>query len=127
MGVFHSPANFTFKVKNRKKIEDIIRFEADTYTIPPLIDCEEKESSPAFTRKYDPLANHRRNNYPITEGWQVKISPEKLILQPNEEVEIKVEISHPAGFEGKKRFNINGFDLQDNLMGGITLLTQTQN
>lgn len=127
VGVFHSPANFTFKVKNRKKEKDTIRFETDTYTIPPLIDCDKKEMSSVFSRKHDHLANHRRNNYPIPEGWEVKISPEKINLQPNEEVEIKVVISHPVGFKGEKRFNINGFDLQDNLMGGITLLTQTQN
>jgi hypothetical protein len=124
VGIFHSPAHFSFRLKNRKKRKDTIRFETDTYTLPVLMDCDEKEKT--FTHRKDPLALHRRNNYPIPEGWIVKILPEITHLEPGEEIEVTVEITHPTGFAGEKRFNINGFDLQNNLVGGITLLTQTQ-
>ena len=126
VGIFQSPVDFTFTIKNRKKVNDTIHFEVDTYTIPPLMDCAQEQPK-VYTSRIDPLKRHRRSNYPIPEGWSVEVVPEKIDLLPNQEEQIKVRITPPDGFTGEKTFNINGFDLQDNLMGGVTLFTKTKN
>jgi len=131
VGVAHSPADFTFELRNNTRRRQTYRFEVDTYEIPELRPCDEQEPDPPDGERppgpemperpaIHVPAKHDRRNYPVPAGWNVDITPGEASLDADAAVPIRVEITPPAGFVGRKGFNVNGFnDL--GFAGGVTL------
>jgi hypothetical protein len=133
VGVPQSPAEFTFELRNDTGRERTYWFETDTYRIPELPPCREKPPPPPprgehiaagpvrpETGRAPVSAAHDRRNYPVPEGWRVEITPERPTLGSGASIPIKVLVTPPSGFVGRRAFNVNGFnDL--GLAGGVTL------
>ncbi len=65
-------------------------------------------------------AQHDRRNYPVPDGWRIDVVPSEPSVDADGSVPVHVQITPPAGFVGRKAFNVNGFnDL--GLAGGVTL------
>lgn len=136
VGTPHSPAEFTFQLRNEKPRDQIFRFELDTYSLPELPPCGQAEPNPAFTRigmanlprlpettaRYVP-PRHDRRNYPIPAGWSVEVDPSEPALAPGAEIPVRVRITAPAGFHGRLPFNVNVFD-REGFTGGVTLAVE---
>ncbi|MEP7201690.1 MAG: hypothetical protein ABI894_03720 [Ilumatobacteraceae bacterium] len=132
VGVAHSPADFTFELRNDTRRRQTYRFEVDTYQIPELRPCDERDPDsrpPADARPQPEMpqrravhvpAKHDHRNHPVPDGWNVEVTPAEPSLDADAAVPIHVQITPPAGFVGRKAFNVNGFnDL--GLAGGVTL------
>jgi hypothetical protein len=126
-----SPATFEFKLGNAAWQERAFRFETDTYTLPERPPCSSDRRgnvsvvanrSDAVNRGAVP-AEHSRDRYPVPEGWAVSIEPDRPILHPEEEVNVRVMLEPPAGFRGRQPFNVNAFD-EHGFVGGVTLLVE---
>jgi hypothetical protein len=121
----HSPAFFNFKVKNESKREHRYHVEADAYTIPPLLPCNETRQS--ADRKKEIIKNRNsRGNYPVPDDWKVKYDEELFVLNGGTEKIVKVTVTPPDNFTGSKPFNFNVFDEQNVFIGGVTV-TITKN
>jgi hypothetical protein len=111
VGKVASPATFSFQLRNQSPQDQVFRFEVDTYAIPPLPPCGRRGvQNPALssrpqligaTRPAVPAA-HDRANYPVPAGWLVDIDPSEARLTPEAEMTIKVRITPPAGFAGRR-------------------------
>jgi len=119
VGTAHSPADFTFNLRNATPEWHDFHFETDSYAIPALLPCPEQPMR-AATRSTDDLAHHRRQAHPVPEGWSVEFNPSRPRLGPQEEVEIHARIAPPAGFLGTQPVNVNAF-YQGSFVGGVTL------
>lgn len=117
----HSPASFDFKAKNDSKREHRYHVEADTYTIPPLLPCNEKRES-ASRKKQMIISRNSRKNYPIPDDWKIEYDEESFVLNAGAEKIIKVNITPPDRFTGSKPFNFNVFDEQNVFIGGVTII-----
>jgi hypothetical protein len=116
----HSPAFFEFKAKNDSKKEHRYHVEADTYTIPPLLPCN--ESRKLASRKKEIIVNRNsRENHPIPDDWNIKYDEESFVLPAGAERIIKVTVTPPDNFMGSKPFNFNVFDEQNVFIGGVTV------
>lgn len=132
IGKLMSPAEFIFTLRNQSTRDQVFRFEADTYAIPPLAICgvrgfrnPEVRDRPQLVGAAPPdvPAVHDRRNYPVPPGWSVKIDPIEPHLPPEGETTIKVRITPPAGFTGRQPFNVNAFD-RHGFVGGVTLYVE---
>ena len=56
----------------------------------------------------------------MPEGWTVAVDPPALVLGPEEERDVKIDIFAPDGFSGRKTFNVAGF-AGTALVGGVSL------
>ena len=108
-----SPAEFTFLLRNNTGRQATMRVQPDTYVLPDRPVCG-KGGKPAFDPK-----THAPGAYPVPAGWLVDISPSNVPMQPEEERLIAVRIDPPAGFKGRKAFNLNAF-ADWSFVGGLT-------
>lgn len=137
-------AIFQFPVRNDSPFSRIIKLEADSYAIPPLLPCNCRQpeirnriteldesmdnkasSSVAPTEEERRLAilysRHRRELYPVPDDCAVEFQPADIIsLKPGEEKMITVKISTDRTFVDKQAININAF-AGSGLIGGVTL------
>lgn len=119
-------ADFEFEINNNKEWTRVLHLEIDTYTIPPIIPCTDKNSlnSNLNKDKQERLkqitSQHDRKNFPIPRGWNISIEPMKISLSPRQKEKVTININAPDGFSGDQVFNINGFD-EHLLVGGVTL------
>jgi hypothetical protein len=135
-------AVFQFPVRNDSHFSRIIRLEADSYTIPPLLPCNYKqleisdkiadlevrmngESSGTLTEEGRRSAmlflRHRREAYPVPDDCTIEfLSADVLNLNPEEEQIVTVKISTDRPFVDKQAININAF-VESDLIGGVTL------
>ncbi len=136
VGQAHSPADFTFELRNDTRRAQTYRFEVDTYQVPEPRPCGERPPEPppddrpaddgpivpgVFTRPVPPA--HDRRNHPVPAGWAVDIAPATPTLHAGEAVPVAVHVTPPSGFAGRQAFNVNGFnDL--GLAGGVTLYVE---
>lgn len=137
VGATHSPAQFTFALRNDGTERGEFRFETDTYRVPELPACRDvrRPSSddlramavqPAayrVTPALDPQvrAGHSRDRFPIPEGWRVDLDPASPALDAGEQRTIRVAVTAPAGFAGRQPINIRA--LRGNVpSGGVTLV-----
>jgi hypothetical protein len=124
----HSPAAFQFRLRNDSGKRAQYRFEVDTYEIPAAAACkvriEDSDRGPFPQRLRAIKALHGRGNFPVPAGWTVAVSPQTPSLDPNEELDIGVKITPPAGFAGRKPFNVNALR-GDIYAGGVTLVVST--
>ncbi len=142
VGAAHSPAVFEFPVHNGNVIPEVIRLEADAYTILPPVDCSqltdgerdkrdnvgrknltEEQRAELKQRQCEALAQrHKRGTVGVPAGWSVVIDPDRFDLQPDATQMVKVTITPPDGFTtGTQAFNINAFNRQEQMLGGVTL------
>jgi len=131
VGQAHSPAEFTFDLRNDTPLEQTYRFEVDSYQIPPVRRCDEPVRDEPATRvdHVGPLmpriaprvpAAHDRRNYPIPADWKVDIVPKTPILAPDASVAVTVTVTPPAGFSGRQPVNVHAFSGLG-YAGGVTL------
>ncbi|MDX2249539.1 MAG: hypothetical protein SF052_22335 [Bacteroidia bacterium] len=121
-----SPAMFTFQVRNETKVRQEYAFKVDTYTLPSLKECRDKdEKRPSNDQKWREIqAVHYGNGFPIPPGWAVDIAPVEIVLMPEETSDVSVKITPPADFTGKKGFNVNAMNADGKFMGGVTLYVE---
>lgn len=124
----HSPATFQFPVRNDRlsRARDV-RLVADSYAIPPLPSCAERDTAAARddspVRRREGASRHDPALFPVPVGWQVEITPTAFALGPGREQLVTVTVTAPGGFEGRQPFNVNAFD-GDELFGGVTLYVE---
>jgi hypothetical protein len=111
----HSPAVFTFTLRNNTKVARRYRFEVDAYQIPALPKCEDLKPG-----RESRLEHHRRERHPVPAGFDVQISPPTPTLDPETSLLITVSVTPPAGFIGRQPLNVNAFH-QQGFAGGVTL------
>lgn len=111
----HSPAVFTFTLRNDTQRARGYRFEVDAYRIPQLPKCD--DARPAGEAR---LEIHQRARHPIPAGFTVNISPLKPTLDPAVSVPVTVSVEPPPGFVGRQVVNVNAFHEQG-FAGGVTL------
>ncbi len=129
----HSPATFTFLLRNDDRERHVFRFEVDTYTIPPLPNCDRQPSQrdeaagqdlallrtrPGAVRQV-PI-EHDRKNYPLPPGWTVEFNPENIVLGHDQSMPITVTVTPHADFVGSKMLNIHAFH-ERGMAGGVTV------
>jgi len=139
VGVAHSPAQFTFVLRNDGDERRTFRFEVDTYRPPEPPPCgeprrptQEARSAqavlPAAYRlfpKLDPAvrARHDPTAYRLPETWDVAFDPAEPVLAPDEQRSIVVKITPRAGFVGEQPINVRA--LHGNAVaGGVTLVVK---
>lgn len=127
----HSPAQASFRLRNRDAGREQFRFEADSYSIPPLPSCTvqppRRPEPPALmiapgTITFIP-PQHDRRAQALPPGWQVRFEPEAPVLAPEEELEIRVTVTPPEGFRGRQPINLHAFT-RFGLAGGVTLTVE---
>jgi hypothetical protein len=134
VSVAHSPAEFTFQLRNYTLKRQTYRFEVDTYIVPPLTPCsqfqgddplrERPEGTVALRQAPGTIASvpsqHQRHNYPLPPNWTISFVPEQPLLSPDEEITIKAIVVPPDSFKGRQLINVHTF-YQDGLAGGVTI------
>jgi hypothetical protein len=116
-------AVFKFPVRNGGEVAQAIRLEVDAYRLPELPECEREQPREPGMRHTTDLRRHRREDYPVPEGWVVDLAPQQFPLPPGAEQEVTVHITAPDGFSGQKAFNVHGFS-SGAPVGGVTLYVQ---
>ena len=120
VGTAHSPAVFTFKLRNNTQKRQAYRFELDAYVPGPPDPCGPSSSTADREAR---LARHRRGAQPLPPGWQVAVDPPSPTLDPGDSLIETVTAAPPPGFTGNQLVNVNGFH-SGGLAGGITLTVQ---
>ena len=120
----HSPADFSFQLKNNTDTTNDYVFEVDTYAIPTSPDCPPKLSAAETGNFAERLRRiktvHNKANFPIPAGWTMNIVPPEVTLASGAQASIAVSISPPTGFTGTMPFNVNA-RYKDRYAGGVTL------
>jgi hypothetical protein len=121
-------AQFVFPLRNEARTERQIVLRFDSYSLPKLADCGSHPvvDNPRATQQE--VVNRLRQiaaandvqSFPVPEGWTVAVNPVALVLGPEEEGIVTVDITAPDGFSGQKTFNVAGF-AGSTALGGVTL------
>ena len=119
----HSPAVFSFQLRNGTRRAQTYRFEMDVYTLPSQPVCP-----PRLDRTQSPqqrwksiLATHDRRRFPIPPGWAIALSPQHPLLNPAEETTVNVTVTPPADFSGEQVLNVHAFPEVGPSPGGVTV------
>lgn len=121
----HSPAAFSFQVRNPFPEQRTFRLTVDTYVPLELPECKGTGGAGELrSRRIDRiLAQHRAMKFAVPAGWSVQINPASTTLAPNAEVTVDAEFTPPAAFVGEQRFNVNAI-ADGRPAGGVTLIVQ---
>jgi hypothetical protein len=117
----HSPAAFTFTLRNNTDQRRTYRFETDAY-VPGTPDSCNGTGNPAKDRAAR-MARHKRGVQPVPAGWQVTIDPAGSSLVPGQSIPITIAAQPPPGFVGEQPLNVNVFH-QNGFAGGVTLIVK---
>lgn len=109
----HSPAVFTFALRNNTRTEQTFRFTVDGYELPALEPCGDTVAS---TRR----ERHRAAQHQLPDGWDVDIAPPSPTLGAGVRTTITVSATPPVGFSGRQPLNVNAFH-DAGFAGGVTL------
>jgi hypothetical protein len=112
--IAHSPATFSFTLRNTTRQQRRYHFETDAYTIPPLPGCDQQ------TDTTPPIERHRRDRHPVPDGFAVQVNPPTPTLESGATVTVTVTVEPPPGFLGRQAINVNAFH-QQGFAGGVTL------
>jgi hypothetical protein len=118
VGTAHSPAVFTFTLRNDTDRSQTYRFALDAYT-PGTPDPCNGSSNPEDARRAR-LTRHQRGSQPVPAGWQVKIDNDAPSLAPGQSIAVTVTATPPGSFTGNQTLNVNAFH-EGGLAGGVTL------
>jgi hypothetical protein len=121
-------AQFVFPVRNEARTEQQIVLTVDSYTLPESRDCGDRGAvdnpRPSRGQVLERLRQIRAEsdpkNFPVPPGWSVVVDPRALALGPGAETTVKVDITAPDGFSGRKTFNVAGL-AGDKSIGGVSL------
>ena len=124
----HSPANFSFQLRNNAQRGEEYRFEVDAYVIPPPGPCDARQAvpTPAPGTRYAPgtilapPSQHDRRNAPQPEGWDITFNPPNPGLAGGDEITVTVTAVPPAAFHGRQVINAHAFN-STGLAGGVTV------
>jgi hypothetical protein len=114
----HSPAVFSFTLRNNTDRLHNYTFQSDAYTPGTPDPCS--ISGDSVKDRAARMARHRRGAQPVPPGWQVTIQPATPSLSPGQSVLIMVTATPPAGFIGEQALNVNAVH-ENGLAGGVTL------
>jgi hypothetical protein len=119
----HSPATFTFQVRNSTDRNRVYTFVADTYVLPEQRNCPERieRRSDNAKRWREIQAVHNRNDYQVPPDWAVAITPPQVALIPGQEAQIQVDITPPGAFAGQKAINVHAIMENEQFAGGVTV------
>jgi hypothetical protein len=124
----HSPATFSFRLRNDAGKPNAYRFEVDTYSIPELDPCKPTIAPEDRGTRAERLRRikikHNKANFPVPTGWTVAITPPEVSLNPGDEIDVAVAITPPAGFTGIQPFNVNAVH-DGRYAGGVSLVVTT--
>ena len=115
----HSPATFSFALRNDTGQKRSYRFAVDTYEVGEPKPCPERPG--AFLE--DPTAPHR-NDHPLPTGWDVQLAPSNPTLEAGAAVSIVATVTPPTGFAGNQVINVHAYYqefYEDHLAGGVTV------
>jgi hypothetical protein len=122
----HSPASFSFALRNAEKERKSYRFEADTYEIPPQPPCSDQGRKGNVRPKTVSAATRARNSRaanPLPPGWTIAFDPAAPVLNPGQEIQVLTTISPVDSFHGSQAVNIHTFSGYT-LIGGVTIMLQ---
>lgn len=120
----HSPATFSFTLRNDTKEEHEYRFAVDAYKIGEPRPCSEQ---PSISDQY-PTAPHK-GDHPLPAGWTVDLAPASPTLVPGAAVLITATVTPPMGFTGSQVINVHAYYREyheDRLAGGVTVTVTTE-
>jgi hypothetical protein len=138
VGKTQSPAVFSIDVQNQATVRMHFDIEVDTYQLPELPPCAERQHPPKQGRYAESRARwdaalrmQRYGSFPVAPEWNVSVNPSAFDLAPNASTKISVSVE-PAttAFVGTQLFNIHGFASPSGgpraLAGGVTLYVQAR-
>jgi hypothetical protein len=120
VGTAHSPAVFTFTLRNDTKQQQTYNFAPDAYVPGTPDPCGPTSNAKDRAAR---LARHRRGVQPVPPGWQITIVPDTSTLDPDQSTVITVTAEPPVGFLGNQVLNVNAFHTAG-IAGGVTLTVQ---
>jgi hypothetical protein len=117
-----SPAVLKFQLTNDTRAPQRYRFKTDSYVLPAAPACGRASRYRNRDQKWKAIkARHDPAAFPVPPGWTVAITPDAPTLAPDEQIDITVTITPPAGFTGRQPFNIQSVYGQNVLAGGVTV------
>lgn|SRR5271169_4233013 len=120
VGTAHSPAVFTFTLRNDTDRPQTYNFAVDAYVPGTPDPCGATNSAKDRAAR---VARHRRGVQPVPPGWQITMVPETPTLDPDQSAVITITAAPPAGFTGNQVLNVNAFH-PAGIAGGVTLTVQ---
>jgi hypothetical protein len=120
VGTAHSPAVFTFTLRNDTDKQQTYNFAVDAYVPGTPDPCGATNSAKDRAAR---VARHRRGVQPVPPGWQITVVPETPTLDPDQSTVITITAAPPAGFTGNQVLNVNAFHAAG-IAGGVTLTVQ---
>jgi hypothetical protein len=139
VGHAHSPAEFSFALRNGAEESQQYRFEVDAYVLGEPDPCPPStQDSPTIMGMMVPAgadqatanalnaaaalptSRHAAGGHPLPPGWTVLLDPESPTLDPEQEVTIQAVVTPPEGWTGRQSVNVNAYTA-DGLAGGVTL------
>lgn len=117
VAVAHSPAEFSFELRNASRRHHRYRFGVDAYVIPRPSPCDD---GPARGREAR-LARHHPSAHPVPTGWSIDVNPEQPSLAPGDALTVSVLATPPPGWTGTQPLNVTAYDDTDTAAGGVTL------
>jgi len=118
VGAAHSPAVFTFTLRNDTDLAHTYKFMTDSYS-PGVPDPCDGSGDPEEDRRAR-MARHERVYQSVPPGWQVTVEPEAPSLGPGEAAAVTVTATPPGGVSGDQALNVNAYH-EYGLAGGVTL------
>jgi hypothetical protein len=123
----HSPATFTFQLRNDTGRPNRFRFAVDTYALPQSPACPVRipatDRGPLSTRLPAIRARHDPKAHPVPAAWTVDVSPAEPELAPGAETTVAVTVTPPAGFTGRTPFNVNAY-AGTRFAGGVSVTVE---
>ena len=110
-------AAFAFRLRNDAAHERAVQLTADGYVVPEPPPCDDPPNPEQVRRRHDPAA------HPVPEGWSVEIEPSEAVLRAGRTVDVRVVVTAPDGFRGRRTFNVHGWAGRE-LLGGVTLTAE---
>lgn len=131
----HSPALFSFTVRNDASVTRRFTVEVDDYALPVPAPCEAAPPNRAAPRTrieesrlrwQEAKRTQAYGSHVVPTGWAIDIAPSEFELPSHAERVVQVSIEpKDAAFRGSKNFNLHAFAHDERgqkfLAGGVTL------
>ncbi|MFZ2504574.1 MAG: hypothetical protein WAW88_18070 [Nocardioides sp.] len=100
----HSPAQFTFTLRNDTRRTHAYEFDTDAFVLRPQ-PCPEPGNHGDRGDQEQRLPTPE----PLPAGWTVTVSPDQPALTPGQQTNITVVATPPSGWSGTQRVNVHAF------------------